>query len=70
MIDKSYQGNGYGKLALDEVVKMLKQFPQAKELYSSVVMGDHSPLGFYKNYGFIETDEWEEEEKVIKLILE
>jgi diamine N-acetyltransferase len=69
MIDKNHQGKGYGKLALDEVVKMLKQFPQATELFSSVVMGEHSPLEFYKNYGFIETDEWEDEEKVIKLDL-
>ena len=70
MIDKDHQGKGYGKLALDEIVKVVKQFPEAQVLLSSVEMGEHSPLGFYKNYGFIETDEWEEDEKVIKLSLE
>ena len=69
MIDKRYQGKGYGKRALDEVVKFLNQFPKAAVLYSSVVPGEHSPMEFYKNYGFIETDEWEEDEKVIKLEL-
>lgn len=69
MIDKNHQGKGYGKLALDEIVKVIKEFPHAKILRSSVEMGEASPLGFYKKYGFEETDEWDEGEKVIKLKL-
>ena len=69
MIDKNHQGKGYGKRALDEVVKFLSQFTKADVLFSSVVPGEHSPMGFYLNYGFDETEEWEEGEKVIKLDL-
>lgn len=69
MIDKKHQGKGYGKLALDEIVKYLKQFEGAKVLRSSVDMGEASPLQFYLKYGFEETDRWDDGEKVILLNL-
>ncbi len=69
MIDKNQQGKGYGKIALDHIVEYLKQFPKATKLESSVVMGDDSPLKFYLNYGFKETEKWDDDEKVIVLDL-
>ncbi|MBN1646385.1 MAG: GNAT family N-acetyltransferase [Spirochaetales bacterium] len=69
MIDRNHQGKGYGKLALDKIVEFLGQFPEAKVLRSSVDMGEASPLNFYLNYGFKETDEWDNGEKVIRLKL-
>lgn len=69
MIDKNHQGKGYGKVALNKIVDFLKQFPEAKILKSSVDMGKASPLKFYLNYGFEETDDWDDGEKVILLSL-
>ncbi|MGL1893329.1 MAG: GNAT family N-acetyltransferase [Spirochaetaceae bacterium] len=67
MIDKKYQGKGYGKIALDHVIKYLKQFPKAKVLEGTCHVGDDSPLNFYLKYGFTETEEWEDDEKLITI---
>ena len=69
MIDKKHQRKGYGKQALDKVIEYILSFPQANIFWCSVVPGEGSPLEFYKKYGFVETDEWDDGEMVIKLDL-
>jgi diamine N-acetyltransferase len=69
MIDARHQGRGYGRRALDLVVDYVRGRPGARELVSSYVPGDHSPSGFYRRYGFVETGEVDHGEVVIRLEL-
>lgn len=69
MIDQAHQGNGYGYLAMEQVIAHVKTLPGAKELITSYVPGDGNPSLFYYKLGFEETGEWEDGEKVIKLKL-
>jgi len=57
MIDKRYQGRGYGRKALELVVQHLKERPNASALLTSYREGKGSPRGFYKKMGFEETGE-------------
>ncbi len=66
MIADKFQGKGYGKVALNLVVDYVKTLPEAKELISSYVPGDGTPGEFYIKFGFVETGEIDEGERVIK----
>jgi diamine N-acetyltransferase len=70
MIDAAHQGRGHGKRALDLVVAHVRSLPGARELRSSYLPGRGSPRGFYLRYGFVETDEREGREVVIRYDLE
>lgn len=67
MIDEKYQGNGFGKRALELLVDYVKKRPDATELYTSCVPGEGSPSKFYEKFGFVETGEKEENEDVYLL---
>lgn len=72
MIDKNYQGRGYGKRALKLVVSHVRLRTEStgqKVLLTSYVPGDHSPRDFYLNYGFEPTGETDGDEIVIGLQL-
>jgi diamine N-acetyltransferase len=69
LIDARYQGRGYGRAALDQVVAYVKTRPDAEVLVTSVVMGEGSPLGFYERYGFELTGEMFDHEHVMQLRL-
>ena len=69
MIDARYQGNGYGKAALDLLRDHVQSLPGATELLSSYGAGDAGPGTFYRSYGFIETGERTHGEIVIRLAL-
>ena len=55
MIDIHHQGNGYGKQAIDLVIKYVSTRPHAKRLLSSYLPGEGGPEGFYLHYGFTPT---------------
>lgn len=67
MLDQRYQGFGIGKRALELATEYVKGRPGAKELITSCVPGEHSPLAFYKKHGFEETNEMIDDEIVLKL---
>ncbi|MCX4966872.1 GNAT family N-acetyltransferase [Streptomyces sp. NBC_00654] len=69
LIDGRFQGRGYGRAALDAAVAHLRSGPDARELVTSVVPGEGSPLGFYLRYGFAETGEMFDHERVLRLAL-
>jgi diamine N-acetyltransferase len=70
MVAAVHQGKGYGKRALDLVVERVRALPGATELRTSYVPGEQGPRDFYLRYGFVETGEVEEGERVIRLDLE
>jgi diamine N-acetyltransferase len=69
LIGASFQGRGYGRAALDEVVAHLRTRPDADVLVTSVVPGPGSPLDFYLRYGFRATGQMFDHEQVLELRL-
>ena len=69
LIDRRYQGRGYGRAALDRLVEYLRTRPGAQMLVASVVPGERSPLGFYLRYGFEPTGQMFDDEQVLQLRL-
>jgi len=56
MIDKAHQKKGYARSALLLLLARLRM-TGLDTLTTSVVRGEHGPLGFYLSLGFIETNE-------------
>ena len=65
MIDARYQRQGYGRQALDLLVKHVRTRPLADTLGTSYVPGEGSPGAFYQQYGFEETGEVDDGEIVV-----
>ena len=57
MIDKKYQGKGYGKIALTQVIDYVKSLKAFDSIKTSYVTGKNGAEGFYKNFGFIQSEE-------------
>jgi diamine N-acetyltransferase len=70
LIDKRYQGRGYGSAALRLVVEYVRTRPGARVLLTSAVQGPDSPIGFYLRQGFRATGEAHEGELVLELDLQ
>jgi diamine N-acetyltransferase len=69
LIDERFQGHGYGTKTLDAVVEWLATQLGADVLFTSVVPGDESPVGFYERYGFVRTGQVFDDEIVLRLDL-
>lgn len=52
MIDAKYQGKGYGRKALDSVIRRVKKDPKSKTLYLDVVRAKGGAEDLYKSFGF------------------
>ncbi len=70
MVAAEHQGKGYGYQAMELLIDHVKTLPGALELLASYNPGEGDPAGFYYKLGFVETGEWEDDEKVIKLFLD
>ena len=69
MIDEKYQGKGYGKIALKQVIGHVKKQPHTTELILGCVQADGGPEKFYKSLGFELTGEYDDGEAIMKLKL-
>lgn len=69
MIDAKYQGKGYGRKALELIIKRAKRNQKAKALYLSVVRAKDSAEEFYRSFGFEFTGKMDGIEHVMKLDL-
>jgi regulation of enolase protein 1 (concanavalin A-like superfamily)/GNAT superfamily N-acetyltransferase len=67
MVAEQYQGRGYGRKALEQVMQMAKE-RGAKEFFTSCGEGEGSPEGFYRKLGF-EPTRYEGEELVMRISL-
>ena len=56
LIDHRYQGMGYGREVVRQVVELVRD-QGGTELFTSHVSGDGSPAGFYARLGFVPTGE-------------
>lgn len=69
MIDERYQGKGYGKASMAEVLDYAKNNYDFDEIYLSEVKENMVAKGLYKSFGFDFTGEVEEGEEVMVLKL-
>ena len=69
LVDRQFQGRGYGTAALDLVVEHVRTRPDARVLLTSHVVGPTSPVTFYLHYGFRLTGEEHEGEPLLELEL-
>lgn len=68
MIAGPFQGKGFGKAALDELVFRLRREGK-RTLYVSCEMNGPMPYEFYLKYGFTDTKTVEDGEEVLRLVL-
>ncbi len=69
MIDHHYQGLGYGRRALEQVIDYVRGRPNATEMFLSYVPEDGGPELFYRKLGFENTGEVQHGEHVMRLDL-
>jgi diamine N-acetyltransferase len=69
MVDRRFQGRGYGARALDALMAHVRTRPGASELRLSCVPGDGGPGPFYEKLGFSYTGEVDEGELVMRRAL-
>lgn len=69
LIDKEYQGKGYGKEALKQGITYLKEHFDVKEIYTGVSLGNETAKGLYKSLGFVETGPVEDGMEEMRLCL-
>jgi diamine N-acetyltransferase len=56
IIDKKFQGKGFGKDAFSEIVQWIqKQHPQCDEIRLTVARENEHAKGLYERFGFIDT---------------
>lgn len=55
MVDVRFQGNGYGRSAMEQVIAYVRTLPSATELFLSYVPDPAGPRGFYAGLGFEDT---------------
>ena len=59
MIDEKYQGQGYGKAAMQELIHYVKNVLKAKMFETSIVHGNETAEKLYGSLGFIRNGELE-----------
>lgn len=69
LIDTRHQHRGYGTAALELVVEYVRGRPGARELVTSAVPGEGSPMSFYERFGFQATGGMLDREHVYALPL-
>ena len=71
MIDKRFQGNGYGKQALQLALNFIRQWPCGKAAYCwlSYYPKNSVAKSLYHSFGFLETEETDGDEIIAALKL-
>ena len=66
MIDKKYQGQGFGKQTMDAAMNLIRTFPfgEAENVWLSYEPENTHARDFYRKYGFTENGEMCEDEMI------
>ena len=70
MIDESRQGKGYGRAAVEEVIRRLRAEPGCRQVALSVVPENRAAQALYESLGFEKTGEVSQGEEVMRLRFE
>jgi diamine N-acetyltransferase len=69
MVDQQYQGRGYGRLAMEEVIRQLADEPDCEAIFTSYKPDNHAADRLYRSLGFKGTGRVEDGELVVRLSL-
>lgn len=67
MVDVKYQGQGIGKIATAQVIKEISTIPECKKITILYMPGHHLMRKFYAQFGFVVTEEDDEDGVVMEL---
>ena len=67
MVDQQYQGRGYGRAAMEEIIRRLQARPDCQEIFTSYEPDNHVAAKLYRSLGFEETGRVEDGELVVCL---
>jgi diamine N-acetyltransferase len=70
IIDQPYQGRGYGRQALQTAMTMLAQEHGYQQFALSYQPANEAGKHLYSTLGFVETDEWVDDEVVARLLFQ
>lgn len=68
MVDMDYQNQGYGKEMLEAIINWCKSYPfgKSENIYTSADVNNEKAIQFYKDAGFVLTEDYVDEEIVLK----
>lgn len=67
MVDEKFQGQGYGKATMIEIIRRLKMMPEIEFIGTSVAKGNDKVESLYRNLGFVDAEKIDEKEIYLKL---
>ena len=67
MIDARFQGNGYGRAAMQQVIDQFKQIPECREIKTSYAPANAVAENLYESLGFERTGEEVDGETVVRM---
>ena len=69
MVDRKYQGKGYGRAALARAIEEIKAIPNIKKISICYVPKNPIAKEFYGSFGFVEKGRDEDDEVIAELAL-
>ncbi len=70
MIDRNHQGQGYGRQAVQAAIRLLAEEQEVQHFALSYQPANVVAKHLYGSLGFVEGDEWEDDEIVARLTLQ
>ena len=70
MIDRNHQGQGYGRQAVQAAIRLLAEEQEVQHFALSYQPANVVARHLYGSLGFVEGDEWEDDEIVARLTLQ
>ncbi len=67
MVDAQFQGRGYGRAAMHELIRLMHQHPECRDIFVSYEPGNEVAAGLCRSLGFQETGRVEGGETVVWL---
>ena len=67
MVGQQYQGRGYGRAAMEEIIRRLKAKPDCQEIFTSYEPDNDVAAKLYRSLGFEDTGRVEGGELVVRL---
>jgi diamine N-acetyltransferase len=67
MVDQRYQGRGYGRAAMEEIIRWLRAEPGFREVFTSYKPDNHVAARLYRSLGFEAAYRIEHGEAVVRL---
>jgi diamine N-acetyltransferase len=66
MVDRRYQGKGYGRAALELFIEQMRMKPGCKAIHATVMPGNDVAQNLYASLGFVETGDMEDGDLVLR----